>query len=153
MTYFDLSKLNIAKANVLKAFESYSKGNRRDEVALRTACNKNIKFRIIKIRTSCHGGYFYYSENLNWAACCPRVGHSWTRMSFLRFGKPPGPQRALKVWGANKFLRQDFCFYYVLIHNFLGTTNLGGTASECPSWLRACKPPNVMFKNEQKQRI
>jgi len=24
-------------------------------------------------------GYVYYSENLNWAACRPRVGHSWAK--------------------------------------------------------------------------
>jgi len=39
------------------------------EVALRTTCTKNVKFKIIKIRTGCqYGGYFYYSENLNGAA-------------------------------------------------------------------------------------
>jgi len=38
-------------------------------VALRTTCIKNVKFKIIKIRTGCqYVGYFYYSENLNWAA-------------------------------------------------------------------------------------
>jgi len=29
-------------------------GNRRDEVALRTTCTKNVTFKIIKIRTGCH---------------------------------------------------------------------------------------------------
>jgi len=43
-------------------------------VALRTTRIKNVKFKIIKIRAGCqYVGYFYYSENLNWAA----VGHSW----------------------------------------------------------------------------
>ena len=38
----------------------------RDNVAQRT---KNVKFKIIKIRTICqYIGNFYYSENLNWAA-------------------------------------------------------------------------------------
>jgi len=51
--------------------------NRRDKVALKTNCIKNVKFRIIKIRTGCqYIGYIYYSENLNWAACVARVGHS-----------------------------------------------------------------------------
>jgi len=36
MAYFDLSKLNLAKANVLKAFVSNCNGNRRDKVALKT---------------------------------------------------------------------------------------------------------------------
>jgi len=49
-------------------------GNRRDEVALTTTCNKNVKFTIIKVRTSCHVGYFYHSENLNWAAQNLRLG-------------------------------------------------------------------------------
>jgi len=56
-------------------------GNRRDKVALRTICIKNDKFQIIKIRTGCqYVGYFYYSKNLNWAACGPLVGHSCRRL-------------------------------------------------------------------------
>jgi len=44
-------------------------------VALRTTCIKNVKFKIIKIRTGCqYVGYFYYSENLNWAAQNLRLG-------------------------------------------------------------------------------
>jgi len=51
-------------------------GNRRDKVALRTTCSKNVKLKIIKIRSGCqHVAYFYYSKNLNRAACGPRVGH------------------------------------------------------------------------------
>jgi len=43
--------------------------NRRDEVALRTYCIKNVKFKMIKIKIGCHYmGCFYYNENLNWAA-------------------------------------------------------------------------------------
>ena len=43
-------------------------GDRRDKVALRTTCTKNVKFKIIKIRTGCqYVGYFYCSEILNWA--------------------------------------------------------------------------------------
>ena len=39
---------------------------RRDEVALRTTCIKNVKFKIIKIRTACqYADYLHYSENLN----------------------------------------------------------------------------------------
>jgi len=26
--------------------------------------------------------YFYYSENLNWATCAPRVGHSWFKSKY-----------------------------------------------------------------------
>jgi len=55
-------------------------GNRRDKVALRTTCNRNVKFKIIKIRTGCqYVRCFYFGENPNWAACGPRVGHSWAR--------------------------------------------------------------------------
>jgi len=43
-------------------------------VALRTTCSKNIKFKIIKLRTSCHVGYFYHSENRNWDAQNFRLG-------------------------------------------------------------------------------
>jgi len=43
--------------------------SRCDKVALRTTCIKNVKFNIIKIWTGYqYVGYFYYSENLNWAA-------------------------------------------------------------------------------------
>jgi len=44
------------------------------KVALQTNCIKIFKFRIIKVRTGCqYIGYIYYSENLNWAACGPRI--------------------------------------------------------------------------------
>ena len=40
--------------------------------ALKINCVKNVRFRIIKIRTGCqYIGYIYYSENLNWAAWRP----------------------------------------------------------------------------------
>ena len=39
-----------------------------DKVKLRTTCNKNVTFKIIKIRTSRHVAYYYYSKNLNWAS-------------------------------------------------------------------------------------
>jgi len=49
-------------------------GDRLHKVALRTTYIKNVKFKIITIRTGCqYVGYFYYSKNLNWAACGPRV--------------------------------------------------------------------------------
>jgi len=38
---------------------------------------KNVKFKIIKTRTGCQCvGYFYYSQNLNWAAQNPLLGHT-----------------------------------------------------------------------------
>jgi len=38
-------------------------------VALKTTFIKNVKFKVIKMRTGCQNiGYFCYSENLNWAA-------------------------------------------------------------------------------------
>jgi len=44
-------------------------------MALRTTCIKNVKFKVIKIRTGCqYVGYFHYSENLNWAAQRLRLG-------------------------------------------------------------------------------
>jgi len=54
--YFDLSKLNLAHANVRIP---NCNDNRRNKVALRTTCIKNVKFKIIKIRTGCeYLGYF-----------------------------------------------------------------------------------------------
>jgi len=52
-----------------KRWNPNSNGNRRDKVAMKITCIKNVKFKIIKIRTACqYIGYFYYSENLTWAA-------------------------------------------------------------------------------------
>jgi len=51
-------------------------GNRRDKVVLRTTYIKDVKFKIIKIRTGCqYIAYFYYSENLNRAAQNLQLGH------------------------------------------------------------------------------
>jgi len=45
-------------------------------MALKTTCIKNVKLKIIKIRTGCqYVGYLYYSENLNWAAQSLLLGH------------------------------------------------------------------------------
>jgi len=55
-------------------------------MALRTTCIKNVKFKIIKIRIGCqYVGYFYYSENLNWAA------------QNLRLGRMPPDGRGLDI--------------------------------------------------------
>jgi len=44
-------------------------------MALKTTCNKNAKFTIIKTRTGCqYVGYFRPSESLNWAALNPPLG-------------------------------------------------------------------------------
>jgi len=49
--------------------------NRRDKVTLRITYVKNVKFKIVKIKTGCqYIGYFYYTENLNWAAQHLRLG-------------------------------------------------------------------------------
>jgi len=41
----------------------------RDNVALTTTYIKNVKFKIVKIKTGYqHVGYLYYGESLNWAA-------------------------------------------------------------------------------------
>ena len=52
-------------------------------MALRTTYIKIFKLKVIKIRTGCqYVSYSYYSENLNWAACGPRVGHSCSKLIF-----------------------------------------------------------------------
>jgi len=54
-------------------------GDKRDKVVLRTTCIKNVKFKIIKTRRACqYVGYFYYSQNLNWATQNPRLGRMRT---------------------------------------------------------------------------
>jgi len=58
---------------------------RRDKVALRNTYIKNIKFKIIKVKTGCqYVGYLHNSENLNWAACGPRVRHGADLLQQLR---------------------------------------------------------------------
>jgi len=58
---------------------------RRDKVALRTTCIKNVKFKI-KIRTGCqYVGYLYYSGNK--LSCTnpltgPQVGNSWSNQVY-----------------------------------------------------------------------
>ena len=74
MAYLHLSKLNVGKANILCSNPNCS-GSRRDKVALRTTCIKDVKFKSIKIRTACqHVRKFYCNKNLNWAAHNLRLG-------------------------------------------------------------------------------
>ena len=82
MTYFDLSKLNLAfKVIYWKRSNPNCNGNRRDKVALRTT---SIIFKIIKIRTDCrYVAYFCHSENLNWAAQKSSPGSHEARGSGL----------------------------------------------------------------------
>jgi len=58
-------------------------GNRRDTMALRTACIENVKLNIIKIRTSCqYVGWqrkpkLGRTKTFDWAACGPGAA-GWT---------------------------------------------------------------------------
>jgi len=52
-------------------------------VALKATSIKDVKFKIIVVRTGCQCmRYFYYTENLNWAEQNLRLGHmraaGWT---------------------------------------------------------------------------
>jgi len=52
-----------------KSLNPNCSGNRHDKMALRTTCIKNVKFKIIKIRTGCqYVGYLHCNRYLNWAA-------------------------------------------------------------------------------------
>jgi len=63
-------------------------GSRRDKVALRTTYNKNVKFKIIKIRAVYqYVGYFYYSQNLNWAAKKLRLDRGLDIAGLAHLGK------------------------------------------------------------------
>jgi len=54
---------------MLKVLGPNSNGSTRDKVALKIICIKNAIYKMIITRTGCqYIGYFYYSENLNWAA-------------------------------------------------------------------------------------
>jgi len=60
-------------------------------MALETTCNKNVKLKIIKIRTGCQYVVTFITaktqtgphKTFDWAACGARVGHSW----FIRIKK------------------------------------------------------------------
>jgi len=70
-------------------WKSPSMWYRCDKVALRTTCIRSVILKIIKIREVWqYVGYLHYSENedLNWAACGPRVRHSWFRWSLNWYG-------------------------------------------------------------------
>ena len=55
-------------------------------MALRTTCNKNVKFKILKTRTGCqYIGYVSYSENLNWGAQNLRLGRGLDIAGFGAF--------------------------------------------------------------------
>jgi len=53
-------------------------GNGRDKVVPRTTCIKNVKLKIIKIRTDFEYGGYFYIENLNWATQNLRLDCGWT---------------------------------------------------------------------------
>jgi len=58
-------------------------GSRRDKVALKSTCIKNVTFKFIKIGTGCqYMAYFYFRENLNWVSQSRRLGRmrpaGWT---------------------------------------------------------------------------
>ena len=48
MACFDLGKVNLAYANVLKRSNPDCNGNRSYKVELRTTCIKNVKIKIIQ---------------------------------------------------------------------------------------------------------
>jgi len=68
-------------------------------MVLKTTRVKNVKFKIIEIRTGCQNiGYCYHSNNLNRAAqnlrlgpCVPRAGDSWSIVEY----EPPSIE---SVW-------------------------------------------------------
>ena len=81
----------------LKRWNPNCNGNRRDKVALKAICMKNVKFKLVKIRTGGqYLGYLYYSENLNWAAQNLQLGRGldiaslnnmWTKFTLEKTAK------------------------------------------------------------------
>jgi len=58
MACTDLSRLNLSQRTEIVRILIV--------MALKTTCIKNVKFKIIKVRTGRqHMGYFYYSESIN----------------------------------------------------------------------------------------
>jgi len=115
---------------------------RRNKVALRTTCIKNVKFKIIKIRTGCeYVGYFYHSENLNWATknfdwatCWLRVGHSWIRWIKLNF--------------MNKIINTKFSRIFIELIIYRQLTLWGPQVAGCSlgSWGPRLKPTQPIGK-------
>jgi len=76
-----------------------SNGNRRNKVSLRTICIKNVKFKIVKIRTGCQNiGCFYYSESLHWAAQNSRLGRGLDIAGLNQTNKLLQSTIVIKAW-------------------------------------------------------
>ena len=93
--------------------------NRCDKVALKTTCIKNVKFKIIKIRTGCQDvGYLYYSKNLNWSTKNRRLGRGLD-IAGLKQTVERADSGLLKfagiMWGLWKTLSlRDRCQYFCI---------------------------------------
>jgi len=73
-------------------------------VALKTTCIKNVKFKIIKIRTGCQ-----YGEHLNWAAQNLRLGRG---LDIAALSLSP----EFLNWGRKRFARRDATYYWKVLN-------------------------------------
>jgi len=77
-----LSKKLCHYLNQGRALMTLMRINRRNKVALKTTCIRNLKLKIVKMTGCQYIRYFNYSENLNRAAQNLRLGHTravgWT---------------------------------------------------------------------------
>jgi len=69
--------------------KSNCNGNRRDKVALRTTCIKNVKSKIIKLRTGCQYVRYFATAKFKLdrtkPTTGPRVGHSWAKQTTIYY--------------------------------------------------------------------
>ena len=117
-------------------------------VALTATCIKNVKFKIIKIRTGCQYVCYIYSENLNWAAHCSTgcgldiaaldSPVNWNAFYYCVF--------AAQTWFDLAFPKNTY-LYYLLINTaqcFWKTINCIATPSHLdlfmPNWFKWLSP-------------
>ena len=101
---------------------------RRDKVALRTTCAASTmsSLRLSKDMLSVYYvGYLHNRENLNWAACGPRVGQAALdrttrdrrRILYSRVSRPVGMEEFLTGHGLVLLKLSTFCKLNLLIEN------------------------------------
>jgi len=86
-------------------------------VALKTTCIKNVKLKIVQIRTGCrYIRHFNHSQNLNWAAQSLRLGHMQPTGCGLNIAGLHGCEIACS-------LKQTFALCRIFLQGTLLVTN------------------------------
>jgi len=122
-------------------------GNRRDEVVQRTTCIKNVKFKIVKIRTGCqYAGYFYYVQRKpKLGRIRPVLGRG---LDITGLDKKGSNQRLFKYQNRITHVRRLLCSGVGTVQVLI-TTGTSLTARQRFYWLMiepmTCHPLNNVF--------